>query len=155
MSREPGSETPKTGGEGEREREARAPAKGVSAPEEVSPGSLDDCEGRSAPLPGAEPPPPGGSSVFDPVFEDPSLWPLLIVAVLSTSSFGAALVALTFQDRNLLAMGGLAVLATVSFHLGESEWRRTHRLRTPLVVVAIWLSSFALGFTYLAAFPRP
>jgi len=94
-------------------------------------------------------------SVLDPLFSDPSLWPLLTVAVLSMSAFGAALVELTFADRNLFAMAGLAMLAGVSIFLGDSEYRRTRRLRVPGVIAVLWLLSFGMGFAYLRAFPDP
>ncbi len=57
---------------------------------------------------------PGVERWIRPFFEDSTLWPVLIVAVLIFATCGAALLALAVRERSLPAFGALAILAWMS-----------------------------------------
>ncbi len=83
--------------------------------------------------------------------EESSLWPVLLVAVLSLTTVGAALLTLALADRNLFAIGALLILLWLSVDI------LVRRRRFGLAggfIVALWALSglAALGFHGLGLF---
>ena len=73
--------------------------------------------------------------------EDSALWPVLAVAVGIFSAFGAALLVLAFEDRNLAALAALALLGALGAH-GLAAALRRRRLGA--------LGGIALAFAVLS-----
>ncbi len=68
---------------------------------------------------------------------DPTLRPVLIVAVGIVSTLGAALLVLVFGDRNPFAMAALAIVIVVSAQGGFRLWKSGRRGLLG-VLVGIW-----------------
>lgn len=95
----------------------------------------------------------GGSARLDawilPFFQDSALWPVLIVALLSLATFGAAILLVALDTRNQFAIAALALLAWMS---GDVAWRDLRRRRLgPIcaLILALWLLSGLLALTAL------
>ena len=72
---------------------------------------------------------------------EPTLWPVLAVAVLIAGTLGATVIVFALEQRNLFALAALAILIVASGHalLGDL---RERRFGTPSwIVVGLWLAS--------------
>ena len=80
-----------------------------------------------------------------PLFEEPTLWPLLLVLAAHAVLIGAVLLSLGVRDRNPFALGALALLlaATADIGLRQIRARRFGRIA--------WMAAFWAG-SALAAF---
>lgn len=59
-----------------------------------------------------------------PFFEDSTLWPVLIVAVVSATLFGATLLLVALAGRNLFALAALVILVWMSVDSLRQDWKR-------------------------------
>jgi hypothetical protein len=87
--------------------------------------------------------------VIQHFFEDMLLWPVLIVAVLTVATFGAAALTSAIADRRPPAMAAVALFAGLSLYAVDSERRRRGIRHVSYLVFAIWTAS-ALGAFILA-----
>jgi hypothetical protein len=76
-----------------------------------------------------------------PYFTELALWPILLVAILSLATVGAAILLLAIHDRNYYALGALLILAGMSVDAVLRDLR--HRRLGPAsgLIVALWLLS--------------
>lgn len=85
-----------------------------------------------------------------PFFQDSALWPVLIVALLSLATFGAAILLVALDTRNKFAIAALALLVWMS---GDVAWRDLRRRRRlgPIcaLILALWLLSGLLALAAL------
>ena len=97
-------------------------------------------------------PPPLGAGL-EPLFTDAGLRPLLAVCVLVLATFGSALVVLAVGDRNLAAMGALALLAGLTLYALDEARRRGPGSRLPRLLGALWILSLVGGLAYARWLP--
>jgi len=101
--------------------------------------------GPTDPIPGEREGPPSLDELLGGVFEETTLWPLLIVLAVSGGTLGAALIVLAFADRNPFAAAALVLLLGMTLDLG---WRARSRPRLRNLargVGLLWLSATALA----------
>lgn len=78
-----------------------------------------------------------------PFFEEPTLWPVLLVLAAHAFLGGAVLLAFALRDRNPFALGALALLLVASGDLGLRLVRSRRMGRLGWGLVAFWLGSAA------------
>ena len=85
---------------------------------------------------------------------DPALWPVLAVLVLVAATLGAAVVLFALVDRNVPAMGALALLVGMSVHAVVEDLRLRRFGMAPRVVLTLWVAvaAVAAGFHTLGVF---
>jgi hypothetical protein len=85
--------------------------------------------------------------------EDSALWPILVAAVGIFACFGAALLVLAFEDRNLGALVGVALLAALALHglAGALRRRRLGALGGIALAVALLSLLGALAHHFFLA----
>jgi hypothetical protein len=71
-------------------------------------------------------------------FEDPALWPILVILVVHVALGGAVLLLAALRARNPLAMAAVAMLATLCLHAVR---RARRRLRAAGAAIALWALS--------------
>ena len=74
---------------------------------------------------------------------DSALWPVLFAGLCILATLGGALIVLALQERNVAAMGALAILLVMSLHLSFASWRRGRR--GVVLVVLLLVASSVLG----------
>ena len=85
---------------------------------------------------------PGPDRWIEPYFRDPSLWPVLAVAIAILITLVAAVLLLAVVDRNPPAMGALLLLAWMS---GDATLRQLRARRRLGLLGGLVLSVWALG----------
>jgi D-serine dehydratase len=78
-------------------------------------------------------------------FREPTLWPVLLVALLIFTTLGAALLVLALGDRNLFALAALAVVVLVSVDVVV----RNRLGLVSRVVLGLWCAAAALALAAL------
>ncbi|UCE87586.1 MAG: hypothetical protein JSU66_07690 [Deltaproteobacteria bacterium] len=73
-----------------------------------------------------------------PLFTDSTLWPLLIVAILSLVTFGSAILLLAIRTRNHFALAALVILAWLSADASRSDLRRRRLGPVSGLILAVW-----------------
>jgi hypothetical protein len=79
-----------------------------------------------------------------PFYEEPTLWPVLIVLTAHAVLIGSLVMALALRDRNVFAMGALALLALATADVGIRLARARRLGRLGWSLVTLWVTS-ALG----------
>jgi hypothetical protein len=79
-----------------------------------------------------------------PFFEEPTLWPVLIVLAAHAVLLGAVLLAFALRERNLFALGALALVAVASADVAIRLARARRFGRLGWSVVGLWIAS-AIG----------
>ncbi len=80
-----------------------------------------------------------------PFLEDSALWPVLIVAILSFSTFGAAILVVAVDTRSRFAIAGLLILGWMSTVAIWGDLRVRRLGPTGGIVVVLWLLSASLA----------
>ncbi len=80
-----------------------------------------------------------------PFLEESTLWPVLIVAVLSFSTLGAAILVVAVDTRSRFAIAGLLILGWLSTVAIWGDLRQRRLGPTGGVVVVLWLLSALLA----------
>lgn len=84
---------------------------------------------------------------LQPLFDEPTLWPLLSTGVLIAATLGAAALFLALEDGNLAAMAGIAALAGLTLYGLDSDIKQRRLGPSARVVTAIWVLAVAGGLT--------
>jgi hypothetical protein len=114
-------------------------------------GKRPDSETRRREEPAAADEPRRLEDWIRPFFSDSTLWPVLAVAILSLSSFGAALLLLALGARNYFAIAALVVLAGISVDAIWVDLRRRRLGPVAGIILALWSVS-ALAAAVAVAF---
>jgi len=88
---------------------------------------------------------PGLEELLGVLLHESTLWPLLIVIVLSFGSLGAGLIVLSVVDRNLFAAGALILMLGMTLDLLWRSRRRTGLRPLARGVALLWLAALALA----------
>lgn len=96
-----------------------------------------------------------GASRFErwlgPFFRDPSLWPVLAVAVAIFVTLGTAALLLATVDRNPFALGAVFVLGLVSFDVAWRERRGGRFGLASRCLLGYWILVAACAFAVARA----
>jgi len=76
-----------------------------------------------------------------PFFEEPTLWPVLLVLAAHAFLFGAVLLAFGVRDRNPFALGAIALLIVGTLDIGLRLAKARKMGRFGWALVAFWLGS--------------
>jgi hypothetical protein len=76
-----------------------------------------------------------------PFFEEPTLWPVLLVLAAHAFLFGAVLLAFGVRDRNPFALGAIALLIVGTLDIGFRLAKARTMGRFGWALVAFWLGS--------------
>lgn len=88
---------------------------------------------------------PSANDIVGTLFEESTLWPLLIVILGSGGAFGAALLVLALGDRNLFAAAALVLLLGMTVDVGIRARRNPGSRNLAKVIFGLWLSSVFLA----------
>jgi uncharacterized membrane protein YhaH (DUF805 family) len=88
-----------------------------------------------------------------PFVDEPTLWPVLAVVLLTLATFGAALVILALHDRSRAAMAALALLLVLSGRGLVPAVRRRRLGALEALLVALWALVVLGALAYLRFAP--
>jgi len=79
---------------------------------------------------------------------DPALWPVLAVLVLVAATLGAAIVLFALVDRNVPAMGALALLVGMSVHAIFEDLRQSRFGMGCRVILFLWVAVAVVAVSF-------
>lgn len=88
---------------------------------------------------------PSPNEILGTLFGEASLWPLLIVVLGSTGTFGAALIVLALGDRNPFALAALLLILAMTTDTLIRARRRTDLRNLAKLIALFWAVSIALA----------
>jgi uncharacterized membrane protein YjjP (DUF1212 family) len=88
---------------------------------------------------------PSPNEILGTLFAEASLWPLLIVVLGSTGTFGAALIVLAIGDRNPFALAALLLILGMTTDMLIRARRRTGLRNVAKLIALFWAVSIALA----------
>ena len=88
---------------------------------------------------------PNPNEILGTLFAEASLWPLLIVVLGSTGTFGAALIVLALGDRNPFALAALLLILAMTTDTLIRARRRTDLRNVAKLIALFWTVSIALA----------
>jgi uncharacterized membrane protein YjjP (DUF1212 family) len=93
---------------------------------------------------------PSANELLGTLFEETSLWPLLIVILCSTGAFGAALLVLALGDRNPFAAAALLLLLGMTTDVIIRARRRVEIRNLAKIIALFWAAAIALAVVAVA-----
>lgn len=90
---------------------------------------------------------PSVDEILRTLFQEASLWPLLVVVLGSTGAFGAALIVLAGVDRNPFAAAALLLILGMTVDTLIRSRRRPNLRHIARLIAIFWLVSIALAIT--------
>jgi hypothetical protein len=101
----------------------------------------------------------GKEGLFDEwlrsVYADSLLWPVLVVSVLTVSTFGAAMVTSAVWDRNVFSMAAMALLAGLTLFALDPDVRKRRIGPVSGLLIALWLISLIGAYVLQEVVPAP
>ena len=88
---------------------------------------------------------PAPDEIIGTLFQETSLWPLLIVVLGCLGSFGAAMIVLALIDRNLFAIAALVLIGGMTIDLGIRAWRGSTNRNIAKLLVLFWMTAAGLA----------
>jgi len=88
---------------------------------------------------------PSANEILGTLFDEASLWPLVIVVLGSSGAFGAALIVLAVGDRNPFALAALLLILAMTTDTLIRARRRLELRNLAKLIILFWTVSIVLA----------